>query len=155
VRLDGLPLAIELAAPQSDVLPPASIVADLDQRGLAALGPGPRDLPTRQRTLRDAIGWSYALLGPEEQALFRRLAVFVGDIAPEAAGYVAAEPGRFSVASGLCAALPGMTPRQADRAGGSRLASRPGEHADRTPSPGAGDRPAPRSARGRLARSGH
>ncbi|HEY3111456.1 MAG TPA: tetratricopeptide repeat protein [Chloroflexota bacterium] len=103
VRLDGLPLAIELAAPQSDVLPAASIVADLNQRGLDALGPGPRDLPTRQRTLRDAIGWSYQLLGPEEQALFRRLAVFVGDIAPEAACHVAAEPGRGSVSDGLAA----------------------------------------------------
>jgi predicted ATPase len=83
-RLDGLPLAIELAAARVKLFPPQALLARLDHR-LPMLGGGARDLPERQQTLRRTVSWSHALLGAEEQALFRRLAVFVGGFTLEAA----------------------------------------------------------------------
>jgi predicted ATPase/DNA-binding CsgD family transcriptional regulator len=74
-RLDGLPLAIELAAARVKVLPPRAMRARLDHR-LPLLAAGPRDLPERQQTMRDAIRWSHDLLEPEAQARFRRLSIF-------------------------------------------------------------------------------
>jgi predicted ATPase/serine/threonine protein kinase len=83
-RLDGLPLAIELAAARIKLLSPAAMLARLESR-LSLLTGGARDLPTRQQTLRGTVEWSYGLLNAAEQTLFRRLSVFSGGCTLEAA----------------------------------------------------------------------
>jgi non-specific serine/threonine protein kinase len=91
-RLEGIPLALELAAAWAPVLPPEALLARLAAGPLALTG-GARDLPERQQTMRDAIAWSIDLLAPEAQTLFRRLAVFVGGFTLPAAEVVAAPEG--------------------------------------------------------------
>jgi len=91
VRLDGLPLAIELAAARVKLLPPQALLARLSQR-LRLLTGGLRSLPARQQTLRSTIQWSYDLLGSQEQALFHLLSVFV-------------DGGPLSAAEALCQEL--------------------------------------------------
>ncbi len=89
-RLEGLPLAIELAAAWTRLLPPPALLARLDHRLPLLIG-GAHDLPTRQRTMRDTIAWGYALLDAEERALFRRLCIFAGGCTTEAARAVCAD----------------------------------------------------------------
>jgi predicted ATPase/class 3 adenylate cyclase len=99
-RLDGLPLAIELAAARVRLLPPEALLGRLE-RSLPLLTTGARDAPARQRTLRDTIAWSHDLLSPEEQALFRQLSAFVGGWTVEAAEAVASPGGDQDVLGGM------------------------------------------------------
>ena len=111
-RLDGLPLALELAAARLKLLAPAALLARLERR-LDVLAGGPVDLPERQRTLRATLAWSHELLGATERVVYRRLAAFVGGGTVEAAeavclavGAPAAEPGWDGE---VLAALTGLT----------------------------------------------
>ena len=99
-RLDGLPLAIELAAARVRHLPPSILLGRLERR-LPLLTGGPRDAPARQQTLLDTITWSYELLSPVEQTLLRRLSVFVGGCTLEAVEVVAGGGGSDDALEGV------------------------------------------------------
>jgi predicted ATPase len=95
-RLDGLPLAIELAAARIKLLSPSAMLARLESR-LNLLTGGARDLPTRQQTLRSTVDWSYGLLNAAEQTLFRRLSVFTGGCTLEGAEAVCDTTGNLGL----------------------------------------------------------
>src|SRR6185436_13409567 len=76
-QLDGLPLALELGAARINILSPEALLTQVSDR-LRVLRDGPRDLPIRQQTIENTIAWSYGLLEPQAQALFRQLSVFAG-----------------------------------------------------------------------------
>ncbi|MDQ2998804.1 MAG: helix-turn-helix domain-containing protein, partial [Chloroflexota bacterium] len=132
VRLDGLPLAIELAAARVKLLAPAALLARLTSR-LDLLTGGARDLPARQQTMRNTIAWSYELLSEVEQTLFRRLSVFVGGCTLAAAERVLRTEGRglsedridsvlrppSSVLDGLAALVDKSLLRQSEDPGGA------------------------------------
>jgi predicted ATPase len=119
-RLDGLPLAIELAAARVRLLPPAALLQRLESR-LTLLTGGPRDAPIRQRTLRDEITWSYDLLSADEQGLFRRLAAFVGGFTLAAAEAVTGCDGEFDVFAGLASLVESSLVRQDEHDGEPRF----------------------------------
>jgi predicted ATPase/DNA-binding CsgD family transcriptional regulator len=114
-RLDGLPLALELAAARSPHLAPAALLARLAHR-LPLLTSGPRDAPERLRTMRDAITWSHDLLTLHEQILFRRIAVFDGGFTMEAAEAIAGEAAeRSSVLDGIASLVDKSLVRRIDQ----------------------------------------
>jgi predicted ATPase len=103
-RLDGLPLAIELAAARVQVLPPRALLDRLDRR-LAILTRGTRDVPPRQQTLRATIDWSYDLLDEHERVLFRRIASFSGGCTLDAVEAVCNPDGTLATLDGMARLL--------------------------------------------------
>ncbi|MBI4310202.1 MAG: tetratricopeptide repeat protein [Chloroflexi bacterium] len=114
-QLDGLPLAIELAAAHSRLLPPQAMVSKLEPR-LPLLAGGQADLPARQKTLRNTLDWSHNLLQPDEQRLFHHLAVFAGGFTLGAAEAVCTALGmaRLGVLNGLDSLVNGSLLQQED-----------------------------------------
>jgi predicted ATPase len=124
-RLDGLPLAIELAAAWIKLLTPDALLARLaGAQPLHMLAGGPRDLPARQQTLRNTVAWSYQLLGPAEQRVFRALGVCVGGCTLEAAEAIAADQltAPADILTSLAALVDGsLVYQEIDRAGTVRV----------------------------------
>jgi predicted ATPase/transcriptional regulator with XRE-family HTH domain len=115
-RLDGLPLALELAAARVKILSPAALLARLDRR-LPLLTGGAQDLPDRQKTLRNTIAWSHDLLSEDERILFRRLGIFAGGWTLEAAEAAANGNGELDVFEGITSLVDKSLVRQIDVAG--------------------------------------
>jgi predicted ATPase/class 3 adenylate cyclase len=122
VRLEGLPLAIELAAARVKLLPPEALLDRLQSR-LALVAGGARDLPPRQQAIRNAIAWSYDLLSVEERTLFRWLCVFVGGFALDAAEAICSPPGgeTAAVLDGLASLVDKSLLRQEQEVGQPRF----------------------------------
>jgi predicted ATPase/class 3 adenylate cyclase len=117
-RLDGLPLAIELAAARIKLMRPPAMLVRLERR-LEFLTGGARDLPARQQTLRNAIAWSYDLLDENEQKLFQRISVFVGGCTLEAVEEVAGDhPAHVSILDRLGSLLDKSLLREVEGANG-------------------------------------
>lgn len=119
-QLDGLPLAIELAAARTRLLSPGALLGRLEDR-LSLLTTGPQDAPPRQRSLRAAIAWSYDLLPPAQQTLLRQLAVFVGGWTLEAAEFVGAAHGVPQTVDALDALVAHSLVVRDDEGAGSRF----------------------------------
>jgi predicted ATPase len=117
-RLDGLPLAIELAARRIKILAPEALLARLGQR-LPLLSGGAQDVPERQRTLRETIGWSFDLLEHEEQDLLGRVAVFAGGWSLESAEAITAAGLELEVLAGLGSLVDKSLVRQKETADGT------------------------------------
>ena len=119
-RLDGLPLAIELAAVRTNLLSPDELLARLDHP-LEVLTGGPGDLPARHRELRSTIAWSYELLDPDEQATFRALGVFAGSCSLSSAEAVCGADGGRPVLDRLGSLVDSGLVRRSDAGNESRL----------------------------------
>ena len=117
-RLDGLPLAIELAASQISLFTPHTLLAHLEQR-LSLLKGGARDLPARLQTMRNAVAWSYHLLTAEQQILFRRLAVYVGGctVTTAEAASASSSVSPMDVVAGMAALVDHSLLQRMERAG--------------------------------------
>lgn len=116
-RLDGLPLAIELAAARVKTLPPQAILARLTDR-LKLLTGGAQDLPARQQTLRNTLDWSYSLLSSKEKSLYARLGIFVGGFTLEAAEAVCNLEGNLDILEGISSLVNNSLLRQEELADG-------------------------------------
>src|SRR5690606_2391958 len=110
-RLEGLPLAIELAAARIKMFTPEALLGRLNNR-LAVLTGGARDLPARQQALRATLDWSYSLLSAQEQVLFARLGIFAGGFSLEGAEAVCNEDGALDLLAGIEALIDNSLLRQ-------------------------------------------
>src|SRR5262245_27743164 len=120
-RLDGLPLALELAASRIKLLPPTAMLVRLQASSLALLTSGARDLPARQQTLRATVQWSYDLLTPQEQRTFRILSAFVGGCTLAAVSHVSDEPAAQAIVERLASLLNKSLAVQTEHDGEPRL----------------------------------
>lgn len=116
-RLDGLPLALELAAARIKLLQPGAILARLDD-SLKLLTGGARDLPARQQTLRNTLDWSHSLLDTREKTLFARLGIFVGRFSLDAAEAICNSDGSLDILNGVESLLNNSLLRQEEDANG-------------------------------------
>jgi predicted ATPase len=119
-RLDGLPLALELAAARIKLLSPQSILARLDD-SLKLLTGGARDLPSRQQTLRNTLEWSHGLLNEEQKTLYARLSVFVGGFTIEAAESICNLDNQLDIIDGLTSLVNNSLLRQEEIDGEPRF----------------------------------
>jgi predicted ATPase/DNA-binding CsgD family transcriptional regulator len=120
-RLDGLPLALELAAARIKLLPPQAMLARLHESSLSLLTGGARDVPARQQTLRGTVQWSYDLLSAAEQRTFRWLSVFVGGCTLDAAFSLTRDQPSAAVLDNITSLINKSLVRQTEREGEPRL----------------------------------